>query len=268
MSQAIITRRGRGAKMPPAPQYTGTMNAIYTSTAMTGGYAEFTTSGTLTWEGEMPETVDIFCVGGGGGGAGGYITGTYYGGAGGGSGYTKTVTNAQLEESTAITIGAGGAGGPRETNGYNGSPTSVGNLCTANGGLGGNTLFSSSGSNGGSGGGGGGSNTKNGGNGGSNGSGGGTGNSSVPAGAGQGTTTADLIGRVHAGGGGGSGGNVSGQGGTSEFTAGSGGSSGGGGGGGYGGGGGGGSSVGAGAAGGQGFAMIAWGTNKEDLGLT
>lgn len=51
------------------PQYTGTMVLTYTNPKLTGGYAEFTSSGTLTWAGEIPRQTDLFCVGGGGAGA-------------------------------------------------------------------------------------------------------------------------------------------------------------------------------------------------------
>lgn len=238
---------------------------VWTNEKQTGGYAEFTTSGTLTWLPEPPPEVDLFCVGGGGAGG----VGAYYGGAGGGGGgYTTTVTGAELGASTEVTIGAGGAVKTASMDyGQTGNPggtTSIGSLCAANGGAGGaGAGRQSSYANGGAGGSGGGSSTANGGSNGANGNGGNYGT----GGAGQGTPTTDLIGRRHAGGGGGAG---STSGGASDFAQGSGVPSSAAGGGGYGGGGGGYNPQAwerPGTAGGQGFAMIGWGTYREDLGL-
>src|SRR6476646_7224198 len=85
------------------------------------------------------------CVGGGG--AGGGVTGnsTFYasGGGGGSGGYSRrSVTAAQLGASQSITIGTGGTP-VNNAPGGNGSATSVGSLCVANGGFGGgvNTTF-------------------------------------------------------------------------------------------------------------------------------
>lgn len=293
MSQAIITRRGGsgGAGKVYTPQYTGTMNLVYTNAKQTGGYAEFTSSGTLTWLGDPPEEADLFCVGGGGasdidsyrsgGSAGSSHTG------GGGGGYTTTVLAAALPAETQVTIGSGGTRGRAGINSSgasnrrlatDGGTTSIGELCTAAGGKA--SAASTKGAAGGSGGGGGGYQSISGGvygqfiggAGGSNGSNGRRGTvTRDPAGvgnggAGQGTPTTDLIGRRHAGGGGGAGGGAAG---TSDFTAGKGGGT-------YGGGGYGGGGMGVpstyntayGNNGGQGFAMIGWGSYKEDLGLT
>ena len=144
MSQAIITRRGgSGSGKVFTPLYTGAMNLVYTNSDQTGGYAEFTSSGTLTWLTDPPDETDLFCVGGGGAGGVGYSreTSTNYRGwcGGGGGGYTTTVTAAALEASTEVTIGAGGQAGQA---GYQidsiaptaGGTTSIGSLCTAAGG--------------------------------------------------------------------------------------------------------------------------------------
>lgn len=272
------------------PVYTGNMNLVYTNAKQTGGYIEFTSSGTLTWaENTPPKKSDLFCVGGGGGGSN--PTGNdiyYYQPGAAGSGFVKTITDAALTESTDITIGAGGANSGTRLPSNRGGTTSIGNLCTAEGGFGagnGSTTRADivKGGNGGSGGAGGGTmlydpwksphTISRGGNGGSNGGNGtrstissGTGTAGAP-GSGSGISTKDLIGRMHAGGGARTqdsdmGGHTypGGVPGASDFEEGKG--SGAYGGGGYGGG------ASNGGTGGQGFAMIAWGTYKEDLGLT
>lgn len=254
------------------------MSIVWTNEKQTGGYAEFTSSGTLTWaENTPPPEADLFCVGGGGSGGIGSKIGLPKGGGGGGGGYTTTVTGSELGVSTEVTIGAGGAAVTANynvTGGRNGNPggeTSIGNLCSANGGKGGGGASRAGGA-GGSGGGGGAVDTTASGAGGSNGGNGAQSQDGGAGGTGQGTTTADLLGRIHAGGGGGAHNNQAAAGGQSSFSEGKGGNYMNlGGGGGYGGGG-------AGALapsnsimsgyGGQGFAMIAWGSYKEDLGLT
>lgn len=171
MSQAIITRRGRGggAGKVYTPQYTGTANTVYTNAEMTGGYIEITSSGTLTWVGDPPEEADLFCVGGGGasdidsyssgGSAGSSHTG------GGGGGYTTTVLAAALPAETQVTIGSGGTRGRAGINSSGvsnrraatgGGTTSIGELCTAAGGKA-SRAVGTAGAAGGSGGGGGGS---------------------------------------------------------------------------------------------------------------
>lgn len=273
-----------GGKTPVYPQYTGTMNVVYLNDDATAGYAEFTSSGTLSWvNDQLPKGVkfDLFCVGGGAGGACSPTYEDYHGWAGGGSGFTTTVTGVVLGEAETITIGAGGNAGTSGGLGSKGGATSIGTLCSAEGGK--PPSDRTTGGNGGSGGARGGGNQYTGGqsalggNGGTNG-GDATGGVYGTNGKGQGTPTTDLLGRVHAGGG--SGGNgyylqsPKGEGGASDFTSGKGADAatgaGGRGGGGYGGGGAGGGpnsngygSGYAGGAGGQGFAMIAWGDYKE-----
>lgn len=274
-----------GGKTPVYPQYTGTMNFVNLSGDGTSGFAEFTSSGVLTWaEGSAPRTkFDLFCVGGGASGNGvNYDTGGAAGGGGGG--YTTTVIGAKLGKSVEIEIGAGGASVPGRKLGNDGGETNIGGLCVAAGGKHGSSF--GVGGNGGSGGGGSVEYNGAGGAGGTNGGNGAAGVRASSAGAvaygggsGQGTPTTDPLGRVHAGGGGGLGrnGGAGGQGGASDFAGGKGGNSqspsgyesgtayGGGG---YGGGGAGGTyAYGAtsyvSGAGGQGFAMIAWGDYKE-----
>lgn len=292
MSQAIITRRGgSGSGKVFTPLYTGAMNLVYTNAKQTGGYAEFTSSGTLTWMvNGPPKGVDVFCVGGGGGGvniikAPGSTNSYYYTGGGGG-GRTNTVYGAKIGDRVEVTIGAGGTSAGATMPAHQGGTTSVGEICSAAGGNGpGNGSSSASAAiNGGNGGSGGCSGAycasgygdypgtlSAGGNGGTN---GGNGTQSRPddtlgshsgsTGKGQGTPTTDLLGRKHAGGGASTGEDSNGTPGASDFTAGKGSSN-------YGGGGYGGGAPGgrvSNGAGGQGFAMIAWGTYKEDLGLT
>lgn len=113
----------------------------------------FTSSGTYTPDANMISCI-IECVGGGGAGGGATATvGTGFGGGGGGSGaYSRTVaTKADVGASEAVTIGAGGAG-VSGANGGSGGTTSVGTLCTAPGGSGGNHGSSPTGSQGGTGG--------------------------------------------------------------------------------------------------------------------
>lgn len=142
MSQAIITRRGGGGgNKAHTPIFNGTSKLVWTNSDMTGGYIEITSSGTLTWVGGPPEEADLFCVGGGGG-AGNFSC--YYRSAandnvistasGGGSGYTTTVKGAVLPESTEITIGAGSASNASANERLTGGTTSVGDLCSAAGG--------------------------------------------------------------------------------------------------------------------------------------
>lgn len=232
--------------------------------------------------------------------SGGDATG--YPGTGGGSGYTTTTLSQRLEAETEVIIGAGGSAGA------SGGVTSIGSLCSANGGeTGGTAVYSAYGRGGKGGSGGGGYGSQGATVGGSNGSNSGScsykpyGGTEIDlTGIGQGTPTTDLLGRIHAGGGaagqswkeadiyGRTG--VSVAGGASDFAEGKGangsfivtvsgadvtsGASGYGGGG-FGGGGGGGGSRSSwtntsysGGAGGQGFAMLAWGDYKNILGLS
>ena len=290
----IFNMAGASGKRPFLPQYTGKSRIVFLGNG-SAGYMEFYTSGTLTWlDGKHPEKVDAFCVGGGSGGANGtYYTAenVTYGGGGGGGGYTNTVFAALLPDALEIAVGAGGMNGHP---GSVGGTTSVGALCSANGGASPTALPPFThygyrvGGSGGSAGGNGGRGYNNevytlrhGGKGGSNGGPPvnvetGSGSDAAAAGISQGTPTTDLLGRIHAGGGGGGRGwytnggpqipGNAGVGGASDFADGSGkppsdasASTGGGG---FGGGGAGGpaaSSNTAGGVGGDGFAMIAWG---------
>lgn len=290
----------KGGSPSYIPQFSGQGKLMLLTDDGSSGYAEFTSSGVLTWKGNrVPQGVDVFCVGGGAGGCyGKTVQGAEYAGGGGGGGYTATARAQTLPKELTVTVGAGGAIAAA------GGTTSVGTLCTAAGGqpgsMEGTTYTNFSGGSGGSGGGDGGrgynnsvSSSVNGSKGGTD---GGNGQKTLSGGAGkvgvgQGSTTKDLLGRIHAGGGAGGSGWYSGgsaassAGGASDFEGGKGengvnysansgasgsaNSHGGGGGGGYGGGGGGGASSSAKApgAGGQGFAMIAWGNYRSILEL-
>lgn len=168
------------------------------------------------------KTVDVFIVGGGGGGGGGgyYNSAESCGGGGGGGGYTSTHTKVELVTTTGyeIVIGAGGAGGVINKNGYgtDGGVTSAFGYSVNGGKGGGNGYYPiAKGGDGGSGGGGGAYRTSSsmygsGGDGGSDGVAGkagilSNGNAGYAGGAGQGTTTrafGDVKGIPYAGGGG------------------------------------------------------------------
>jgi hypothetical protein len=101
----------------------------------------FTASGTYTPTAGMV-MADIECVGGGAGGGAASTGGTSVGLAGGGGGsggYSrKLVIAATIGASQVVTIGSGGAGGlATPASGSPGGTTSVGSLCSANGGVGG-----------------------------------------------------------------------------------------------------------------------------------
>jgi len=115
--------------------------AIGSSTPIsTVAVQKFTASGTYTPTAGMKFCI-IECIGGGGGGGG--VTGgsgqIMTAGGGGSGGYSRTrATAATIGASKAVTIGAGGAGGPTGTsNGSAGGATSLGAICIANGGAGG-----------------------------------------------------------------------------------------------------------------------------------
>jgi hypothetical protein len=115
------------------------VNSLINTGAVTVKQQSFSASGTYT-----PSTGMIFaiveCIGGGGGGGGASGTaGQVYGGAGGWSGaYSRAlVTAATVGASKAVTVGAGGGGGAGAAAGSTGGATSVGALCVANGGTGG-----------------------------------------------------------------------------------------------------------------------------------
>lgn len=97
-----------------------------------------TTSGTFT-RNTNTQFMDIEAWGGGGGGGGitGALSYSYGGGGGGAGGYSrKTVTAATFGASQTITIGAGGTAAASSAGG-SGGQTSVGSLCIAKGGSGG-----------------------------------------------------------------------------------------------------------------------------------
>jgi hypothetical protein len=103
----------------------------------------FTASGTYTPTFGLKYCI-IECIGGGGGGGVGYgsAAGAMYmiGGGGGSGGYSRhRATATDIGLSQAVTIGAAGAGGTPGTgsNGAAGGDTSVGALCVARGGAGG-----------------------------------------------------------------------------------------------------------------------------------
>jgi hypothetical protein len=101
----------------------------------------FTSSGTYTPSAFMQYCI-IECVGGGGGGGGtaSAAGSTLSAGAGGGGGAyaRKAVSAATIGASQAVTIGNGGTGGASGfNNGNNGGSTSVGTICVADGGSGG-----------------------------------------------------------------------------------------------------------------------------------
>jgi hypothetical protein len=115
--------------------------SVIGSTAITNVVVQtFTASGTYTPNG-MKFCI-IECIGGGAGGgfASAGPNDFFTGGGGGSGGYSRSrCTAAQIGASKPVTIGAGGPGG---NPGGNGGVTSVGSLCIANGGFGGDTGYS------------------------------------------------------------------------------------------------------------------------------
>ena len=111
------------------------------------GQQIFTSSGTFTVPANVT-SIDIFCVGGGGGGHYSSTTASsehqLMSGGGGGGGYTATKKSVSVTpgQQYTVTVGAGGKGGYREYVGgrydyhyaVNGSSSSFGSLCSANGG--------------------------------------------------------------------------------------------------------------------------------------
>lgn len=99
----------------------------------------FAGNGTYT-----PTAGMIYCIiecvgsGGGGGGVAGSVNFAFSGAGGGSGGYSRSIkTAAQVGVSQAVTVGGSAGGGAGAANGSNGSVTSVGALCSANGGIGG-----------------------------------------------------------------------------------------------------------------------------------
>jgi len=123
----------------------------------------FITSGFFTVPTDVSQViVEIWGAGGGGGGGGGAQLNQSHGsGGGGGSGgcYRKVILTVVPGQSIPIVIGIGGNGGSfgtpsgNATSGTNGQASSFGNLCTANGGIGGGagstTCYGCAGGNGG-----------------------------------------------------------------------------------------------------------------------
>lgn len=123
------------------------------SAATTKGQQVFTSSGTFSVPTSV-RTIDIFCVGGGASGEYRSSSGSKQG-DGGGSGYTTTVKSYSVTPGStfAVTIGAGAGASTAGTTTRNGSATSFGSVCTANGGTWGNNGVYQADGNGGSGGG-------------------------------------------------------------------------------------------------------------------
>jgi len=197
------------------PQYDGYWNLVLGKDGKSG-YAEFYSSGTLTWrDDKIPPTVDVTCIGAGGGGGHGRGNGSgihYCGGAGGAGGFVVSEYGLEIGTSVFITIGARGLGSKSDRNpGTDGGTTSFGSHCTAAGGTCGITTQTESlkykvtaGSGGNAGGIGAVYNgsVKNGANGCSNGeSPAASGDANQVVGTSQGTPTVDILGRKHAGGG-------------------------------------------------------------------
>ena len=124
---------------------TGTINpTTHTFTASGVGSSgavnivTFTSTGTYTPSSGMTKCV-IECWGAGGAGGASYASNTY-GRGGGAGGYSQTLsTAATVGSSQTVTIGTGGVGALSSAGG-NGGATSVGTLCVANGGQGGQSI--------------------------------------------------------------------------------------------------------------------------------
>jgi len=99
----------------------------------------FASSGTYTpSNGLSYATIECWGAGGGGGGVAGQIGVNMGGGGGGAGGYSrKTVSRFALGLSQTVTIGVAGTAGGSGAAGGNGASTSVGTICIANGGTGG-----------------------------------------------------------------------------------------------------------------------------------
>ena len=89
--------------------------------------------------------IDVFCVGGGGSGGNsnavsagfGVNARKYLGGGGGGGGYTNTMKNVAVTpgQQLSVVVGNGGSGGTNSSGGHDGGKSSVGDICSAFGGL-------------------------------------------------------------------------------------------------------------------------------------
>lgn len=110
-------------------------------TGMLKSYRSFTSSGTWTKPANL-DFIIVDVVGAGGGGGGGSYNGSggaSASGSGGGGGYCrKLIQAADLADTVAVTVGAGGVGGwGTDIPGSSGGSSSFGSFCTANGGDGG-----------------------------------------------------------------------------------------------------------------------------------
>ncbi len=128
----IFNMAGAAGGIKYLPLFDGYWNLALSKDGKSG-YAEFFSSGTLTWQdGKIPASADITCVGAGGGGSNGVDFDTndniYYAGSGGAGGFVNSVFGAALAAETDIAIGSGGL--ERSA----GGTSSVGSFCSANGG--------------------------------------------------------------------------------------------------------------------------------------
>lgn len=143
---AALSLLGGAPKASPAFTVSATLNGspLFDSIFV----QKFTTSGTYTPTPGMVFAI-LECWAGGGGGGGVAGSSSVSNGAGGGQagGYSRTkVTAAQIGASKVVTIGAAGAGGASGGNtGGTGGDTSVGTLCVAKGGQGGQGVSTSAG---------------------------------------------------------------------------------------------------------------------------
>ena len=127
---------GGGNVGPIIPVFSGAYNFV-TSPSGKSGYIEIFESGTLAWTGAvLPAKVDITCVGGGSGGlqsaysvVGNETASWTIAGVGGNGGFVTTEKGVEIPEVVDVVIGAGG------TAGVSGGTTSVGDVCSASGGI-------------------------------------------------------------------------------------------------------------------------------------
>lgn len=122
---------GGGVKgVMPEFTYSGTYQLIDDgkSGSVQNWRIKFLTSGVLRFN-KVPDSIDVFLVGGGGGGATGFYDGSIFVGYGGsGGGYTKTVKAVKVEagKDYTIVIGDGGAVSNKYTNHRGGTTSGFG----------------------------------------------------------------------------------------------------------------------------------------------